>query len=49
VVAALENEDWIRDITGLRTVPVLIQYIQLRERLQSVILSQEMDDRFIWR
>jgi hypothetical protein len=26
-----------------------MQYVQLRERLQSVIISQEMDDRFVWR
>jgi hypothetical protein len=42
------NEDWIRDITSPRMVPVLIQYVQLRERLQYIILLQETDDRFTW-
>jgi hypothetical protein len=39
VASALRNGSWIWDITGPRTVPVMIQYVQLRERLQKVALS----------
>jgi hypothetical protein len=34
---------------GPLMVPVLIQYLQLRERLQGVVLSVERPDKILWR
>jgi hypothetical protein len=30
---------WIQDISGALTMPVLIQYLQLRRRLEEVVLQ----------
>jgi hypothetical protein len=34
VASTLQNQAWIRDISGALTIPVLIQYLNLKERLQ---------------
>jgi hypothetical protein len=49
VESALHSDEWLRDIQGVLTVPVLIQYIQLRERLQTVHLDPVTEDRMVWR
>jgi hypothetical protein len=36
VVVGLRNNGWIRDIMGPLTVEVLIQYLELRERLEAL-------------
>jgi hypothetical protein len=49
VADALHNGAWIRDLTGLLTVPVLIQYLELREQLQGIRLSVNQPDKILWR
>jgi hypothetical protein len=49
VANALHNDCWIQDNMGPLMVPVLIQYLQLRERLQGVVLSVERPDKILWR
>jgi hypothetical protein len=46
VASAMLNQAWVQDITGAPTILVIIQYIELYQRLQSVQLS---GDSFIWR
>jgi hypothetical protein len=48
VASALRNGEWIRDVTGPRTVPVMVQYVHVRERPQTVQLAREVEDRLIW-
>jgi hypothetical protein len=33
VQAALQGNVWIRDITGALTIPAIVQYLHLRERM----------------
>jgi hypothetical protein len=49
VASALQNHAWIQDIIGPLAVPVLLQYLDVRQRLQQVRLSQNVSDRFAWR
>jgi hypothetical protein len=47
VASALENNNRWQDITGPRTVLVLIQYVLVRERVEQVALLPE--DHLLWR
>jgi hypothetical protein len=47
VVVALDNNSWIHDLTGPLTVPVIVQYIHLRQRLDSIILNSASQDRLL--
>jgi hypothetical protein len=49
VSSALQNHAWIWDISGALTVPVLTQYLELRERLQDQALDPNTPDAFVWR
>ncbi|TVU37249.1 hypothetical protein EJB05_10553, partial [Eragrostis curvula] len=49
VAAGLANRSWIRDIVGGLTVPALIQYLKLWERLRFLTLNEESPDRLRWR
>jgi hypothetical protein len=40
---------WVRDITGARTAPVLIEYVQLWALLRDVQLRPLKPDHFTWR
>jgi hypothetical protein len=40
---------WTSDITGALTVQVLVQFINLYQRLQGVHLSHAVADRLEWR
>jgi hypothetical protein len=44
VQSALQGNTWIRDITGALTIPAIIQYIHLRERVQQVVLQPDVQD-----
>jgi hypothetical protein len=48
VASALHQNAWIEDILGPLTVPVLIQYLSLREQLQGVALDQNSTEKFVW-
>jgi hypothetical protein len=39
VQEALHNNAWIRDITGALTIPAIVQYLHLRERIGQVVLQ----------
>jgi hypothetical protein len=48
VASALANSAWIQDIRGALSIPVLVQYLQLRQRLLDRALSS-VADRIMWR
>ncbi|CAM0911794.1 unnamed protein product [Alopecurus aequalis] len=45
----LTNRRWIRDITGPLSVPVLVQFVELLDSLQAVVLTPGIPDRVIWK
>jgi hypothetical protein len=49
VQEALQNNAWIGDITGPLTVPTIVQYMHLCERVEQVVLQQDIQDTFAWR
>jgi hypothetical protein len=49
VRTAMTDYQWVRDITGARTAPVLIEYVQLWMMLRDVQLRPLESDRFVWR
>jgi hypothetical protein len=44
----LHNNTWIRDIMGALTIPAIVQYLPLRERIQPVVLQQDVQDLVAW-
>jgi hypothetical protein len=48
VCLALCNDTWLRDIAGPLTLPVLTQYVHLRELVGAVQLT-ELDDKVLWK
>lgn len=46
---AMQNNQWIRDITGPITVLVLVQYLRIWELLQEIELQQDREDIIRWR
>jgi hypothetical protein len=46
---ALQENAWIHDITEVLSVPAIVQYLQLRERLDDTVLQQGVQDRVIWK
>lgn len=49
VADALHNINWRRDIKGPLTIPVLIDYIRVREATQDIILQPLVKDNFRWK
>jgi hypothetical protein len=49
VASALDHNAWIANISGALTVQVLLQFLQLAQLLDGVLLQQGMTDLFIWR
>jgi hypothetical protein len=49
VATAFLGNAWVQDITGPRTVPVMVQYVQVRERLERVVLRHGVQDLLRWR
>jgi hypothetical protein len=45
VVVVLTNGTWICDIAGPLTVPILVRYLQIRQRLEGVTLDLGTDDQ----
>jgi hypothetical protein len=46
---ALHNGTWISDITGALTVPVMVQYLDVCQCIQHVVISLNVPDKFVWR
>jgi hypothetical protein len=49
VASALARHAWIWDITGALTITVLMQYLQLRQQLDTVSLTPEVEDWITWK
>jgi hypothetical protein len=48
VAAALDQNAWMRDIVGALTVSVLLQYVEVRERMEAMVLNHSTLDATIW-
>ena len=46
---AIFQHRWVRHISGAHTVPVLYEYLDLWEKLESVQLRPLVGNRFVWR
>ena len=49
VAQALQNRQWISDITGALTVQVLLEYLQIWDRLQGIQLRENQPDKICWK
>jgi hypothetical protein len=49
VASALHGNAWARDVQGALTIPVLVQFLQLHQRLATVVLQAGVQDSFSWR
>jgi hypothetical protein len=49
VACALNTNAWTTDVQGALTFPILIQFLQLHQRLSVVLLRQGVQDSFSWR
>jgi hypothetical protein len=49
VASALDTNTWARDVQGALTDPVLVQFLQLHQRLSEVVLRQGVQDSSSWR
>jgi hypothetical protein len=49
VASALAGNAWIRDIASALTIPVLMQYLTLRQQLDDIGLSLGTTDRLVWK
>jgi hypothetical protein len=49
VVAALHGDTWIRDITRALTIPLIMQYLDIKQHLQQVQTSPDTLDSFACR
>jgi hypothetical protein len=48
VQEVLHNNVWIRAIPGALTIPAIVQYLHLRERIDQVVLQPDVEDTFAW-
>ncbi|WVZ98322.1 hypothetical protein U9M48_043781, partial [Paspalum notatum var. saurae] len=49
VAQGLFTHNWVRDIRGALTVPVLLDYLKLWDMTNSIVLHHEVQDQHIWR
>jgi hypothetical protein len=49
VEAALHNRAWIRDISGVLTVPIILQYLNARQYMDQIQLRPDEHDCISWR
>jgi hypothetical protein len=49
VSTALLAHAWIRDVVGVLIVPTLVQYLELRRRLENRAVQEGVTDRFVWK
>jgi hypothetical protein len=49
VASALPDHAWIRDVCGVATVPILMQYLDLRQWLENWSVHPGMSDHFVWK
>jgi hypothetical protein len=48
VASAMMGGAWIAHITGPRTIPMMVQYVLVREALEGVELTHGRPDSLIW-
>jgi hypothetical protein len=46
---ALVDGTWVQDVMGPPTVPVMMQFVFIHQRLQHVSLMAKQEDRWVWR
>jgi len=49
VAQALQNRGWVRDIKGELSVQVLMEYLQMWDRVDGITLQQGIPDQFRWK
>ena len=49
VAQALQNRGWVRDIKGELSVQVLMEYLQIWDRVDGITLQQGIPDQFRWK
>ena len=49
VAQALQNISWVRDINGALTMQVLVEYLQVWDLVDVIILQQDVPDQFKWK
>jgi hypothetical protein len=49
IAEAIYNHRWVADIKGALTIPVLVEYVQVRDQVQGVVLQQDVSDTFRWK
>jgi hypothetical protein len=49
VQEALNNHAWVLDFAGALSVGVMVEYLQLWDLLQEVVLQPEVEDTYFWR
>lgn len=49
VMDALRDENWLDDIQGVVSVESLLEYLNLLDLLESVVLQEGVPDKHIWR
>ena len=49
IAQALQNRGWVQDIRGALTVQVLMEYLQVWDLMDGVILQQGVPDQFRWK
>jgi hypothetical protein len=47
VTDAIDNGRWIQDISGPRTVPVMVQFVLVFQKLQQVVLNPGAVDKLL--
>lgn len=49
VAEALNNRNWVSDIKGTLSVLVLVEYLQVWDLVDSIVLQHDVPDQFRWK
>jgi hypothetical protein len=45
----MEGERWVRDISGSKTQQIMLEIVQVDDRLRAVTLTPGVADKFTWK